>query len=464
MAFKSSLFQNVRQLWYGPDLVHVQVRRERRMLMLGSLAMVSMGVAWGVVFSALGNWPLAALDLVLVLGGLCVAALVWRNQVHVASIVIFTTLFIVVCLIAWVFDSSTPQAPRTTHLYLLPLSVAALMAFRSSGLWLRHGIALACLLAFALLSLAYGSPLPQYALPQDVRAVGAWVQICASMVILYGMLHVMQNDAMVRSILETELLQALELDQFQLHYQPQLDSTGRVIGAEALIRWVHPERGLVFPGRFIEVAEQTGVILPIGQWVLHQACEQLRSWARDPECRDLHLAVNISQLQFRQKDFVAQIGALIDRYGIDAKLLELEITESMLVQDLPDIISKMAAIRAHGVSFSLDDFGTGYASLNHLKKLPLNQLKIDQSFVRDVLTDAHDASIARTVIELGHNLGLSVIAEGVETTEQRDFLAGCGCEFFQGFLFSRALPIDAFNAYVRKNVQSLDFSEAMAPA
>ena len=454
MIVKSSIFQDFRQLWYGPDLVHVQGRRERRMLMLGSAAMLLMGVAWGIFFSAVGNWPLVALDMVLVLGGLCVALLVWRKQPHIASIVSFTTLFTVVCLIAWVFDSSTPQAPRTTHLYLLPLSVAALMAFRSSGVWLRHGVALACLLAFAVLSVGYGSPLPQYALPQEVRATGAWVQIAASMLILYGMLHVMQNDAAIRSVLETELLHALEQEQFELHYQPQLNSAGRVVGAEALIRWAHPERGLVLPGRFIEAAEQTGLILPIGRWVLHRACEQLRDWAQTPGCAHLHLAVNISQVQFRQKDFVAEIVALIDRYGIDASLLELEITESMLVQDLSDIVHKMTALRGRGVSFSLDDFGTGYASLNHLKNLPLNQLKIDQSFVRDLLTDANDASIARTVIALGHNLGLSVIAEGVESREQRDFLASCGCELFQGFLFSRALPAAAFNAYVRANALS----------
>jgi EAL domain-containing protein (putative c-di-GMP-specific phosphodiesterase class I) len=262
-------------------------------------------------------------------------------------------------------------------------------------------------------------------------------------------LHVMQSDAVIRSLLEEELLLALELDQFQLYFQPQLDLNGRVIGAEALIRWLHPQRGLVMPGQFIEVAEQTGLILPIGQWVAQQACQQLGLWAIDPACRHLRLAVNISQLQFRQKEFVAQILNLIDQFGIDANLLELELTESMLVEDLPDIIRKMSAIRACGVTFSLDDFGTGYSSLSYLKKLPLNQLKIDQSFVRDVLTDANDASIARTVISLGHNLGLTVIAEGVETKEQHEFLAACGCEFFQGFLFSHALPIDDFNAYVQ---------------
>jgi EAL domain-containing protein (putative c-di-GMP-specific phosphodiesterase class I) len=453
MHFKSPLFQSAYQLWYGPDLVHIQSRRERRALMLGSLGMFVMGLTWGVYFISIGNWPIVGFDLLLTLSGLSAAVLVWRKQTHAAAIVIFASLFCIVSLIAWLFDAATPQAPRTTHLYLLPLSVAALMVFRDAGAWLRQGIAAASLLVFALLSVSYGSPLSQFALPADVRATGAWIQSIAAMALLYGMLHVMQNDSAIRSILEDELQQAMEGEQFQLHYQPQLDSQGRVIAAEALIRWIHPQQGMVLPGKFIEIAEQTGQILPIGLWVLQQACAQLQAWSGVPSCKHLRLAVNISQLQFRQKDFVSQVLHLIDHYGIQSDLLELELTESMLAQDLQDIVRKMTALRARGVTFSLDDFGTGYSSLNYLKKLPLNQLKIDQSFVRDVLTDANDASIARTVVLLGHDLGLTVIAEGVESAAQHAFLVGCGCEFFQGSLFSFALPAEAFIAYVQANAE-----------
>jgi EAL domain-containing protein (putative c-di-GMP-specific phosphodiesterase class I) len=453
MLFQSPRFQSAYELWHGRDLVHVQGRRERRVLLLSSSAMVVGGVCWGLYFISKGNWPIAALDLVLVLTGLCTTALIWHKQAHWAGIITFATLFSVICSIAWVFDTSTPQAPRTTHLYLLPLSVAALMAFRDSGAWLRYGVTGLCLLAMGYLSVSYGTPHPQYALPEHVRAVGAWIQTAAALGMLYVMLHVMQNDSAVRSLLEHELGEALVHGQFRLYYQPQLDSEHRVIGAEALIRWQHPQRGLILPGKFIEVAEQTGLILPIGQWVLQQACAQLRSWAGQPACRQLRLAVNISQLQFRQNDFVNQVLGLIAHYGIQPHLLELELTESMLVLDLPDIIEKMSALRAHGVSFSLDDFGTGYSSLSHLKLLPLTQLKIDQSFVRDVLTDRNDASIASTVVTLGHNLGLKVIAEGVESQGQYDFLAGCGCEYFQGYLFSPALPLEAFDSFALRNFQ-----------
>jgi len=182
---------------------------------------------------------------------------------------------------------------------------------------------------------------------------------------------------------------------------------------------------------------------------MKKACRQLAQWEKQPEFRGLRIAVNISQLQFRQPDFVARTLETINLFVADARHLEFELTESMLAEDLQDIIEKMSAIRARGVTFSLDDFGTGYSSLNYLKRLPLHQLKIDQSFVRDVLADPNDASIVRTVIALGHNLGLTVIAEGVETEAQRQFLAEAGCELFQGYLFSQALPIDAFNAYVR---------------
>lgn len=451
MIVKFTLLQSASQLWYGTDLVHLQARRERRVLMLGSLSMLVIGAAWAIFFATLGNWPLVFLDLVMVLGGLGASALIWRQRMHAASIVLFSSLFILICVIAAVFDISTPEAPRTTHLYLLPLGVAALMAFRTSSPWLRHGIALICFVAVAVLSVTYGSVLPEYALPAHVREVGAWVQTLSALTILYAMLHVMQNDAVMRSLLENDLQQALALEQFVLHYQPQHDLQGRVIGAEALIRWVHPTKGLVMPGQFIEVAEQTGQILQIGQWVLKQACKQLAQWEKETELRSLRLSVNISQLQFRQADFVSRTLEAIDHFGTDARRLELELTESMLAEDLQDIIEKMSAIRGHGVTFSLDDFGTGYSSLSYLKRLPLHQLKIDQSFVRDLLTDPNDASIVRTVIALGHNLGMTVIAEGVETEAQRQFLAEAGCELFQGYLFSRALPIEAFNVYVRSN-------------
>ena len=247
---------------------------------------------------------------------------------------------------------------------------------------------------------------------------------------------------------EAELIQGIQRDQLLLYYQPQMDSQGRLIGAEALVRWRHPERGLVSPAQFIPLAEETGLILAIGQWVLETGCRQIVDWASRPEMAHISLAVNVSARQFAQADFVEQVLAVVSRTGVRPERLKLELTESMLAENLPEIIAKMTTLKAHGLSFSLDDFGTGYSSLAYLKRLPLDQLKIDQSFVRDVLTDPNDAAIANTIVALARSLGMGVIAEGVETAEQRDFLARSGCHAYQGYFFSRPLPLEAFAEFV----------------
>ena len=258
----------------------------------------------------------------------------------------------------------------------------------------------------------------------------------------------MQAAVSQRADLEADIRQGLLFGQYELHYQPQVDAQGRVLGAEALLRWRHPTRGMVSPADFIPVAEESGQIVMLGSWVLETACAQLVSWARDPATAHLSLAVNVSSRQFRQQDFVDHMLAMLDYTGANPRRLKLELTESLLVDNVEDVIAKMSALRARGVGFSLDDFGTGYSSLSYLKRLPLDQLKIDQSFVRDVLSDPNDAAIAKTIVALGHSLGLAVIAEGVETVEQRDFLFDSGCQAYQGYLFSRPLPVDAFAVYV----------------
>ncbi len=245
----------------------------------------------------------------------------------------------------------------------------------------------------------------------------------------------MQTAVNARSELEDDLRQALKHRQFILHYQPQVDTTGRMTGAEALLRWQHPQHGLVLPGEFIGLAEDSGLILPIGEWVLDTACARLAQWGRYPDTADLSLAVNVSARQFRQPQFVDQVLDALRRHGADPHRLKIELTESLLLDDIEATVVKMTTLKAAGVSFSLDDFGTGYSSLAYLKRLPLDQLKIDRSFVRDVLVDPNDAAIARTIVALGQSLGLNVIAEGVETEEQRAFLAQHNCHAYQGNLF-----------------------------
>ena len=267
----------------------------------------------------------------------------------------------------------------------------------------------------------------------------------------------MQASVAARAALESDLRDGLGKGEFELFYQPQVDH-GRIVGAEALLRWRHPVRGFVSPAEFIPLAEETGLILPLGDWVLRAACERLARWARDPVLAQLTLSVNVSARQFRQGGFVGQVLAAIAGSGADGRRLQLEMTESLLLQDLEDTIDKMQQLRAYGVCFSLDDFGTGYSSLAYLKRLPLDELKIDQSFVRDVLTDPNDASIARTIVALGTSLGLRVIAEGVETEAQRTFLERNRCHAWQGYLLSRPVDVEAFERLV------LTYPDATAPA
>ena len=258
----------------------------------------------------------------------------------------------------------------------------------------------------------------------------------------------LQALVMARADMEADLRRAVSRqEQFLLYYQAQVDSSGRLNGVEALVRWQHPVRGMVPPAEFIPLAEETGLILPLGHWVLATACQQLAAWATCPEMARLTMAVNVSPKQFSLPTFVDEVLALVDYFMVNPANLKLEITESMLLDNVDDVVTKMTALKAKGINFSLDDFGTGYSSLSYLKRLPLYQLKIDQSFVRDVLTDPNDAAIAKTIMALSESMGLAVIAEGVETEGQRDFLARQGCHHYQGYFFSHPLPINQFNAF-----------------
>ena len=259
----------------------------------------------------------------------------------------------------------------------------------------------------------------------------------------------LQAAASASAGLDTELRQGLRNQEFLLHYQPQVGSDGRMVGVEALIRWRHPERGLVLPDEFISHAEESGLILPLGQWVLESACAQLARWAAHPETKKLSIAVNVSARQFRDPEFVELVMSTIHQSGIRARRLKLELTESSLATGIEVTIAQMGRLKRAGVTLSIDDFGMGYSALSYLKRLPLDQLKIDRTFVKDVLTDPNDAAIARTIIGLAQSLGLAVMAEGVETEAQREFLARHGCESYQGHLFCRALPIDELEAFMR---------------
>ena len=260
----------------------------------------------------------------------------------------------------------------------------------------------------------------------------------------------MQTVVSARAALEADLREGLKNGEFLLHYQPQLDRAGKVTGGEALIRWQSPGRGMVSPVAFIPIAEETGLILPMGRWVLEQACSQLARWAGDAQLGHLSISVNVSARQLRQPHFVDEVFEVLDGAGAPPGRLKIEITESLLVDDTETTIGTMHKLKARGVCFSLDDFGTGYSSLSYLKRLPLDQLKIDRSFISDVMTDSSDAAITRTIFALGRCLDMNVIAEGVETAAQHRFLMEQGCDAFQGYLFSRPVPAGEFEAFVKR--------------
>ncbi len=256
----------------------------------------------------------------------------------------------------------------------------------------------------------------------------------------------MQQVADDKLFLEKELRRALKHQHFKLYYQPQTDAKGKIISAEALIRWHHPERGVISPAQFIPIAEDSGLIIALGGWVLNQACWQMRQWLDQGMEMD-HVSINVSSRQFRQADFVNTVDQALKHNKLDASRLCIELTEGIVINNIDDTVAKMRALKRMGIKISIDDFGTGYSSLAYLKQLPLNQLKIDQSFVRDLTIDLNDAIIVSTIINMAHNLQLEVIAEGVETEQQKDYLLQKGCQVFQGYYFSKPLPVDDFRLY-----------------
>lgn len=258
----------------------------------------------------------------------------------------------------------------------------------------------------------------------------------------------MQAAVHTRVQLEADLRQALHNQEFMLHYQPQVDAKGKVVSTEALVRWLHPRHGVIGPNEFIPLAEETGLILPLGDWVLSQACQQLAQWQNQPALAQMTIAVNLSARQIHQPDFAERVQAILRQHGVNPAQLKLEITESMLVHNSDATLRKMKQLKALGIHFSLDDFGTGYASLSYLKHMPLDQLKIDRSFIIDLLSEGKDSAIAQMVVALARSLGLSTVAEGIETVEQKNCLDQIGCHAYQGFFFARPMPLDQFEAFV----------------
>ena len=425
-------------------------RRVRAMLWFGAGMLTCMGAWWTLFFAHLGVKPLAMMEVAMMLTGLGVGALTHFKRTRLAFYLLILGAYLFITGIAWVMDVPSAEAPRTTHLFLLVLGLAAQLFLRDEPAYYRLPVVGGCLLTCVFLASTTTGMVSSFALPDTVRIMGSWINAGAAIAGMFVLMQLIVSDLTDTSSLESDLRKALQRGEFHLLYQPQVTSDGHVFGAEALLRWHHPKRGLVSPAEFIPVAEQTGLIAPLGTWVLGTACTQLAQWSQQAHMAHLTLAVNVSAHQFGQASFVEQVQTTAARTGANPKLLKVELTESMLAHDIEDIILKMHALREIGVGTSLDDFGTGYSSLSYLKRLPLDQLKIDQSFVRDVMANGNDASIAKTIINLGKDLHFTVIAEGVETQGQRDFLMANDCHRFQGYLYSKPVAAQQLAQFVRQ--------------
>ena len=424
-------------------------RRVKAITFGASLIMIVLGASWCTAFVVAARPMLALLDLAVALAGGGLLLLVLQNRLRAAAVLeahFLPLTLVIFCL----FDTVPPGLPRATHLHFLPVAVGCYFIFRQDGLYLKFIIPLFCLIAFVVFE-NVNLTIQDAALviPEQVAWIGVLTNTVTSVAGLVLTVVIMNADLTVRRMMEVELRQAIAHDDFHLNYQPQVNEFGEVVGAEALIRWQHATMGDIPPARFISLAEETGLIVPIGTWVLRAACAQLALWQARPETEHLTLAVNVSASQFRQPDFVRIVSEIIKISGADPRRMKLELTESMFVENVTSTVEKMNQLKAIGLVWSLDDFGTGYSSLNILHRVPLGQIKIDRSFAHDIQSNKKMIVVIEAIMDMANKLSLNVVAEGVETEMQKNILIRLGCHLFQGFLFSRALDVDAFEGYSR---------------
>ena len=425
-------------------------RRIKAILLGAAIIISALGTGWCIGFMIAGKPVLAGLHVAMAGSGILMLWLIARGRLRTTALLAAHILPVFVATFC-LFDNVPPGLPRATHLHFLPVAVGCYFVFRQQGVYLKFVIPAACLAAF----LAFGNmPLAirdsALIIPPGAAEIAVWANSITALCGLVLTVVFMNADLTVRRRMEDEMRRAIVNGEFVLHYQPQIHGDGHVIGAEALVRWNHPEKGHIAPGNFIPLAEETGLIVPIGNWVLRAACHQLAHWEGRTETRHLTIAVNVSASQFRQPDFVHNVAEIVRLSGARPSHLKLELTESMFIDNIDATVAKMKALRELGIVWSLDDFGTGYSSLSVLHRFPLGQIKIDQAFVRDMLTNKSNMVIIEAIIALAGKLGLQVIAEGIETVDQLERLREAGCQAYQGYLFSPPKDISAFETFLSR--------------
>lgn len=415
---------------------------------IGALPTAFLGIAWGIYYFTQGKTCLAAILIAL---PLIVAAqfFVFKNEdLHVEGKFISVALPVFAAILC-LFDTPIEGTPRSVHIYFIPLAVGVFFISQDRSVVQRYLIPILCIAAFVVfgstnIGITDRSLLP----PPEIRSFVLWTNTITAMACLVGMFAVMQIDLTSRKALERDMHRALAQGAFFLQYQPQVEQSGHVVGVEALLRWTHPTHGPISPADFIPLAERTGLIFPISDWVLREACAQQARWAEDPLTRHLTVSINISSVQFHRPDFVQSIASTVRASEADPKKIKLELTESIFVHDTDQAAAKMIELHNLGFSWALDDFGTGFSSLSVLKKLPLDQLKIDKSFVRDISHSPKGRAIVKAIISLSAELGITTVAEGTETREQIDWLKANGCSVYQGFHFSPSINAQNIRQFV----------------
>lgn len=405
--------------------------------------------AWIPFFVLIQNWHLVAIESTL----FAFLTLSWQVGRH-WNMSLGMLLAQVACLLfifyfSIYFDVPSEEVPRVSHLYLLIIALAGYGNFQRDRSQMQLAIIFLSLAGFAVFSstsMSFDFALP---LPDSVRSITAWIHVSFLAALLCVGVILLQEGMTVDSKLRRELRSAIPRQQFELFFQPQVNREGRLIGAEALIRWKHPKRGYIQPGHFIPTAERAGLMADLGNWVIENAVKTLADWTTHESTRDLVIAVNISADHFLKQDFVSRLIDTLNAHHVSPSRLKLELTESVFVTEVDELIGKMKVLQHHGISIALDDFGTGYSSLSYLRRLPLQQLKIDRSFVRAIAEGSRGASLVTRISQMGQDLGLEMLAEGIENDEQFQFMLSCGCQSFQGYYFGRPVALETFEERIR---------------
>lgn len=426
----------------------------------GLPALIMLGLGWALVFGLMQWWWVMLAELALAAVGVVSYMLLRGGRLATSLLVSQAAMFVIAISISLVFDTPEGDILRVSHIYLLVLAALGYMNYQRQKTAAQLVLIALCILAFIALSsaplaLPFSDPLPA-----SVRTLGSWINSTIAVLMLCGCVYTMQAEFSRADEISRELMSALWNEEFHLVYQPQVDLSRTTIGAEALLRWTSPRRGNISPMEFIPQAERCGLMVRIGNWVLEQGCRTLAEWQRHPDFRRLTLSINVSATQLLHSDFEAQIRAILIATGADPTGLTLELTESVLVTDMDLVITKLDALHAMGITISLDDFGTGYSSLSYLRRLPIQQLKIDRGFVQDAVNSARSAALAENVIRLGRDLGQSVLAEGVETPEQHHLLARAGCVQFQGYLYGKPMTLADFERRIEDEGKPLALRSA----